>query len=89
MLCTNGPVEPSSQMPGDDHDVEDDVHLLKSIIINAETMDIIKQMLNKTRKYRSQMLQKAETEIKEHFPYFLSHPLELVRLLSLKSFFKI
>lgn len=79
MLCANGPVESLLQTSGVDEDMEDDVHLLKTIIVNAENLDTIKQLLNKTREYRAQMLQKNETEIKEHFPYFFSHPLELVR----------
>lgn len=82
MLRANGAVESPLQMPDDNHNVEDDVHLLKSLIINVENLDVIKQMLNRTREYRAQMLQKNETEIKEHFPYFFSHPLELVGLLS-------
>lgn len=85
----NGSVEISSHMPNDDHSMEDDVHLLKSIVINVENLDIIKQMLNKTREYRAQMLLKKETEIKEHFPYFFSHPLELVRLFPFNHFVKL
>lgn len=62
----------------DNYDPENDVHLLKSLIVNVENLDTIKQLLNKTREYRAKMLDKKETEIKEHFPYFFSHPLELV-----------
>lgn len=71
-------VDCSMGTPVESNNVKDDVHILKSIIVNVENMDAIKQMLNRTREYRAQMLQKIETEIKEHFPYFFSHPFELV-----------
>lgn len=78
LLRANGAVASPIQMPDDNHDVQSDVHFLKSLIINVEHMDVIKQLLNRTREYRAQMLEKNETEIKEHFPYFFSHPLEMV-----------
>lgn len=74
-------VDSSMQVADDNenHNVKDDVDLLKSLIVNTENLDLIKQLLNRTREYRAEMMLKNETEIKEHFPYFLSHPLELVR----------
>lgn len=68
----------SMQVPDDNVDVKDDVDLLKSLIVNVDNLDRIKQLLNRTREYRAEMLLKSEVEIKEHFPYFFSHPLELV-----------
>lgn len=75
-----------TQVSDNDYNPQHDVDVLKSLIVNAENLDIIKQKLNRTRAYRKRMLQNNETEIKEHFPYFFSHPFDLVNLFSFIHF---
>lgn len=78
LVRANGAVDSTLQLSNDNYDPDDDVQLLKSLVVNLENLNTIKQLLNKTREYRVIMLKKKETEIKEHFPYFFSHPLEMV-----------
>lgn len=73
--------ESLSQESNDEYNPKHDVDLLKNMVVDAGNLEIIRQKLNKTRAYRLEMLTKTETEMKEHFPYFFSHPFELVNLL--------
>lgn len=60
------------------YDPKNDIDLLKSLIVGDENLEVFRQKLNATREYRAQMMTKKETEIKEHFPYFFTHPMKLV-----------
>lgn len=82
MLNGSGGAESVFQIPDDNYNAKDDVEQLKSLIVCSRNWDIIREKLNRTREYRAQMLKRKETELKEHFPYFFTHPLELVRLFS-------
>lgn len=60
------------------YDPQKDVDILKSLVVCSESLPVFKEKLNQTRKYRAEMMKKDEIEIKEHFPYFLTHPMILV-----------
>lgn len=56
-------------------DAEDDLNMLKRTVINnVSTMNDIKDKLNATRKYRLQLMREHETDIREQFSCFFSHP---------------
>lgn len=59
---------------------EDDVNFLKGLVVCPGNMDVFKEKLNSSRKFRAEMMKKPETEIKEYFPYFFTHPIEMVIL---------
>lgn len=56
----------------------EDIHSMKTIIICKKTMDLMEEMLNKTRSYRLRLHKKNDVELKEYFPYFFSHPTQMV-----------
>lgn len=60
------------------YNAQRDVDFLKSLIFSHENLAVFRQKLNATREYRAIMMTKKETEIKEHFPYFFTHPMTLV-----------
>lgn len=53
------------------------VEVLRSMIVNAESVLEMKQLLTKTMTYRSRLIADINTNLLEMFPYFLTHP-ELV-----------
>lgn len=67
----------------DKGDPQEDVNFLKTLIVIPENLELFKDKLNATRTYRTKMMEKDEVEFKEHFPYFFTHPLELVSLANL------
>lgn len=50
------------------------VLILKSIVVNNDTIESIKQNVKQTRKYRYKLLLNKELNLKETFPYFFTHP---------------
>lgn len=60
------------------YDPQKDVEMLKQLVINKDNLPIFEEKLNLTRDYRAEMMTKPETEIKEHFPYFHTHPMIFV-----------
>lgn len=58
----------------DDAVAADDVVFLKSLPVSDESMDTILQKLSSTRTYRQKMLLDKKIHLKEHFPYFFTHP---------------
>lgn len=55
-------------------DLEDEVQLMKSLIVNDENMAILVEKLNITREYRGELIKKPDVELKTCFPYFFTHP---------------
>lgn len=69
-------------------DAENDLEILKRTVIkNVSNMEDIKNKLNATRKYRLDLMQKLETDIREKFPFFFSHPNLVVIICDLRSTF--
>lgn len=62
------------------YDPQKDVEMLMQLVINKDNLPIFEEKLNLTRNYRAEMMKKPETEIKEHFPYFHTHPMTFVSL---------
>lgn len=63
----------------DDEAAANDVLFLKTLVVSDEVMETIFQKLNSTREYRKKMLLDKTIHLKEHFPYFFTHP-QLVKL---------
>lgn len=59
------------------HNDEEDFEFLKSCVVNAENMTIIKQKLKSTIEYRVGVMNDQNIEFLEQFPYFFTNP-ELV-----------
>lgn len=58
-----------------EEDANADLTILKRTVINQATdMEMIKEKLNATRKYRLNLMENNETDIREQFPFFFSHP---------------
>lgn len=66
----------NSETP-DEKELEHDIFLLKTTVVDEQSMPYIKMKLIATAKYRSDMLAKMELDLLETFPYFFSNP-ELV-----------
>lgn len=56
---------------------EEDMDYLKRAVISKNNFASVVEKLNATRKLRQQMLLNKETDLREQFPFFFSHP-ELV-----------
>lgn len=54
--------------------VEDDMNYLKHVIVSEKEMATIIEKLNLTRKFRIRLLKETETDLREMFPFFFSHP---------------
>lgn len=72
------PQSTAASEPVESYDFQNDVDLLKSLIVSDANLEVFKVKLNATREYRTEMMKKKETEFKEHFPYFFTHPMKLV-----------
>lgn len=66
---------------GNEHDIYSeadaiaDLNILKRSVINDTTdMEMIKEKLNATRQYRLDLMKRHETDVREQFPFFFSHP---------------
>lgn len=66
--------EHENSEPIDEVNIEDEIQVLKSLIVNEGNMNIIVDKLNLTREYRSTLLKRTDIELKEYFPYFFTHP---------------
>lgn len=74
-----------SQSTDATHEVED-MEYLKHVVVDDVSFELIVEKLNSTRKFRQQMLQNKETDMRENFPFFFSHP-KLVRYYICDHFF--
>lgn len=54
--------------------LDDELHLLKSLVVNDDNMPLILEKLNLTRSYREELVARPEVELKTYFPYFFTHP---------------
>lgn len=61
-----------------DTDADNELKLLKTMIVEPQTMTTIIEKLNLTRTYRHKILLDKELNLKEWFPFFFTHP-QLVR----------
>lgn len=59
---------------GETVNFEDELHILKSLIVSEENMPIIVEKLDLTRNFRQELIKKPEADLKTHFPYFFTHP---------------
>lgn len=64
---------------------ENDLIILKEAVINEMDIEVIKKMLNNTRALRKEQMKNLQFDIRENFPFLLSHP-HLVILLCCSSF---
>lgn len=78
--CRNQ-INASKQQIEDDNEMTDpattekeDFEFLKNVIVNDSNLNLIIEKLNSTRKLRQRMLLAKETDLREHFSYFFSHP---------------
>lgn len=54
---------------------ENEIEALKRVSISAETVGVVYDKLNVTRKYRLNLLKtNHEINLKEQFPFFFTHP---------------
>lgn len=53
---------------------DDDLLFLKSAVIAQTDLDVVKRKLNTTRSLRADMMQNKNIDLREHFPFFFSHP---------------
>lgn len=53
-----------------DAEAKEMVEVLKTTVVNNRNMDSIKNMLKSTLKYRTQMLNDEQLNLREFFPYF-------------------
>lgn len=53
-----------------DDEAKNMVEKLKTTVVNNQNMDAIKNMLQLTLKYRTQMLKNEQLNLREYFPYF-------------------
>lgn len=78
--ATQGNKEPESgsddeqQAVYNDYEAKADVTFLKSVVVNACNMDLIKTKLRATMEYRNKLLDDMELNFIETFPYFFVHP---------------
>lgn len=56
---------------------EDDVALLKHTLVNNDNMDLIKEKIGSTAKFRKNMLKDKNLDLLQNFPYLYTNP-ELV-----------
>lgn len=59
---------------------EEDIEILKSTVVSASNLDLIKTKLVSSTRYRLKMLENKSIDLLENFPYFFTNP-ELVRKL--------
>lgn len=57
-----------------DDQAQEDLRLLKGIVVNDQNMDEIKLKLAKTADYRAKILKIKEIDLRVEFPYFFTHP---------------
>lgn len=82
---TQGTVEVTNSIDlnGNNQNVEFDakskVDLLRTLVVNKDTVPIIEQTLKQTLAYRREMFNDMNLNLLEVFPYFFHHP-QLVRL---------
>lgn len=69
----------------ENHDPQADVDHLKSLIVCTTNLEKFREKLNATRSYRDLMMKTEETELKEHFPYFFTHPAIMVSFYNLSD----
>lgn len=67
------------QIEIDPNTAKNEVDLLKEIIVNPQNMDVIKEKLRLTVKYRSEMVKNKSTDLLQCFPYFFTNA-ELVSI---------
>lgn len=56
-----------------------DIQSMKTIIICKKNMDLMEERLNATHAYRLRMHKDNNVDLKEYFPYFFSHPKQMVQ----------
>lgn len=67
----------------DTQSIESKIHSLKRLPVTMENLPQIRNLLNATREFRKQMMKRKgngmrDVDIKENFPYFLTHPETIV-----------
>lgn len=67
----------------------DEIHSMKTIIICKKTLDLMEKKLNETRAYRLHLHKENDVDLKEYFPYFFSHPNQMVPNVIMQSLFHI
>lgn len=63
--------------------MQKNIELMKRLPVNIENLPELRNLLNATRDYRKEMMKPKEdgmrdVDIKENFPYFLTHPETMV-----------
>lgn len=57
-----------------DHDITEDLQFLKSVIVNPDNMNAIRQKLKSTLDSRIEMVRDLNVDLLENFPFFFSNP---------------
>lgn len=61
----------------DDEKQKEDLDFLKYCVVNDISEDVLIAKLNSTRDLREKIIRDKNTDLRENFPFFFSHP-ELV-----------
>lgn len=68
----------SSQLTTENQDphieARSEIQFLKSVVVNDQNLQVIKEKLFATAEFRKEMLRDEKTELRVEFPYFFTNP---------------